>query len=79
MYIVKSWENKNVLSFIFKVDRFMVIRMSYGRLFHNFEAMNIKAWSPRVFDDFISGKWSKVQSQEHVPLNCYLFLNLFII
>ena len=57
----------------------MIIHMSYGRLFHNFEAMNIKAWSQRVFDDFISGKWSKVQSQEHVPLNCYLFLNLFII
>ena len=53
--------------------------MSYGRLFHNFGAMNIKARSPRVFDDFIGRKRSKVPSQEHVPLNCYLFLNLFII
>ena len=49
----------------------MVIRMSYGRLFHNFGAMNI-------FGDFIGGKQSKVPSQEHVPRNCYLFLNLFI-
>ena len=56
----------------------MVIRMSYGRLFNNFGAMNIKAQSPRVFDDFIGGKQSKVQSQEHVPLNCYLCLNIFL-
>ena len=61
-----------------KVDSFMVIRMSYGRLFHNFGAMNIKARSPKVFNDFIGGKWSKVPSQEHVSLNCYIFLNLLI-
>ena len=56
----------------------MVIRMSYGRLFHNFGAMNRKVRSPRVFDDFIDGTQSKVPSRECVPLNCYLFLNLFI-
>ena len=56
----------------------MVIRMSYGRLFHNFGAMNRKVLSPRVFDDFIDGTRSKVPSRECVPLNCYLFLNLFI-
>ena len=56
----------------------MVIRISHGRLFHNIWAMNIKAQSPRDFDDFSGGKQSKVPSQEHVPLNCYLFRNLFI-
>ena len=56
----------------------MIICMAYGRLFYNFGAMNIKARSPRVFDDFIGGKWSKVPSQEHVPLHCDLFFTLFI-
>ena len=60
----KTWENKNVFSFILKVDGFILDRMSRGRLFHNFGAANIKTRSPRVFDDFIGGKRSKVPSQE---------------
>ena len=32
----------------------MAVHISCGRLFHNFGAANIKAWSPRVFDDFIN-------------------------
>ena len=34
--------------------------MSCSRLFNNFGAANIKAQLPRVFDDFIGGKRSKV-------------------
>ena len=74
----KTWENKNVFSFILKVDGFMLDRVSRGRLFHNFGAANlktraaniktraasIKTRSTRVFDDFIGGKRSKVPSRE---------------
>ena len=58
----KTWESKNVFSFILKVDGFMFDRMSRDRLFNNFGAANIKTRSPRVFDDFIGGKRSKVPS-----------------
>ena len=38
--------------------------MLCSRLFNNFGAANIKAQLPRVFDDFIGGKGSKVPSQQ---------------
>lgn len=56
-------EKNNVFSLILRDDRLVVALMSCGRLFRNFGAGNIKVRSPRVFDDFIGRKQSKVPSR----------------
>ena len=43
----------------------MVVLISCSRLFHNFGAANIKARLPRVFDDFVGRKRSKVPSDSN--------------
>ena len=45
--------------------------MSCGRLFRNFGAANMKARSPRVFDDFIGGKRSKAHGGQQVVSDFY--------
>jgi len=62
---------KNVFSLILKHDRLVVVLMSWGRLFRNFWAANIKARSSRVFDDSIGGKWSKAHDGQQVVSDFY--------
>ena len=63
--VIKKKLGKQVLfSLISKHHRLVVVLMSCSRLFNNFGAANIKAQLPRVFDDFIGGKRSKVPSQQ---------------
>lgn len=49
----------------------MVVLVSCGRLFRNFGAANIKARSPRVFNDFIGGKRSKAHGGQQVVSDFY--------
>ena len=49
----------------------MVVLVSWGTLFRNFGAANIKARSPRVFDDFIGGKRSKAHGGQQVVSDFY--------
>ena len=45
--------------------------MSWGRLFRNSGTANMKAQSPRVFDDFIVGKQSKAHGGQQVVSDFY--------
>ena len=49
----------------------MVVLVSWGRLFRNFGAANIKARSPRVYDDFIGEKRSKAHGEQQVVSDFY--------
>ena len=60
----KTWDNKNIISWILKHDILVVVPMSCSGLFHNFGAANIIAQLPRVFDDFTGGKRSKDASHK---------------
>ena len=62
--IKRTWENNFFFSLILKRDRLVVVLMSCSRPFRNSGAANIKARLPKVFDDFIGGKRSKVPSQQ---------------
>lgn len=59
--VTKKPGKQKCFSVILIHDRLVVVHMSQGRLLH--KARNIKEQYPRIFDDIIGGKKSKVPSK----------------